>query len=213
MRGQPRPLYFLYVPKHGGVVVSDDAGLPAAVLRGSRGTKVIIGEKSPTGGEEERSLGPSFLKIHESCHSMGATLQNFMCFLHTYQSVLLHKREGLRKQQDRLQAGIGKLNEATALVDELKTKAAAQRSLLAVKQSEADEALEQITASMSTASERKSEMEVIKGKQSEERAKLETRKKAIDIELSEIEPLVAQAKKAVGSIKPATLGTPRTAHN
>ena len=187
-------------------------GLPAAVLRGGGGTKVIIGEKSLTGGEEERSLGPSFLKIHESCHSMGATPQNFMCFLHTYQSVLLHKREGLRKQQDRLQAGIGKLNEATALVDELKTKAAAQRSLLAVKQSEADEALEQITASMSAASERKSEMEVIKGKQSEERAKLETRKKAIDIELSEIEPLVAQAKKAVGSIKPATLAEIRALH-
>ena len=55
------------------------------------------------------------------------------------------------------------------------------------------------------AGEQKSEMEVLKERQVEEKAKLEKRKKAIDIELSEIEPLVTEAKKAVGSIKSETL--------
>ena len=55
-------------------------------------------------------------------------------------------------------------------------------------------------------------MEIIQQKQSEERAKLEKRKKAIDIELSEIEPLVAEARKAVGNIKPAVLAEIRALH-
>ena len=46
------------------------------------------------------------------------------------------------------QAGLSKLNEATALVDELKQKAAEQSILLAQKQAEADEALKEITVSM-----------------------------------------------------------------
>ena len=47
-----------------------------------------------------------------------------------------------------LQAGLSKLNEATTLVDELKRKAAEQSALLAQKQTEADEALKEITVSM-----------------------------------------------------------------
>lgn len=43
---------------------------------------------------------------------------------------------------------MSKLNEATALVDELKQKAAEQSTLLAQKQAEADEALKEITVSM-----------------------------------------------------------------
>jgi len=58
---------------------------------------------------------------------------------------------------------------------------------------------------MQKATEQKNEMEVLKLQQSEERVKLEKRKKAIDIELSEVEPLVQEARKAVGNIKPETL--------
>jgi len=46
------------------------------------------------------------------------------------------------------QAGLSKLNEATALVDKLKQKAAEQSILLAQKQAEADKALKEITVSM-----------------------------------------------------------------
>ena len=46
------------------------------------------------------------------------------------------------------QAGVAKLNEAKALVDELKRKAAEQSTLLKTKQQEADSALHEITSSM-----------------------------------------------------------------
>ena len=166
------------------------------------GSKVMLKQEVL---QENQQLSKCFYDIHESCLSKGSTPRKFMNFLNTYQSVYAKKKEGLLKQQQHLQAGVTKLNEATMLVDELKAKAATQRNLLAQKQREADEALQQITASMQSASEQKSEMELIKQQQAEERAKLEKRKRAIDIELSEIGPVVAEAKKAVGNIKAETL--------
>ena len=53
-------------------------------------------------------------------------------------------------------------------------------------------------------------METLKVKQGEESANLEKRKKAIEIELSEIEPLVKKTKEAVGGIKPESLSEIRS---
>ena len=49
-------------------------------------------------------------------------------------------------------------------------------------------------------------METLKKQADEENNKLQKRKVEIDSELSEVEPLVKAAKKAVGSIKSETLG-------
>ncbi len=49
-------------------------------------------------------------------------------------------------------------------------------------------------------------MEELQKKAAEENKKLEKRKGEIDLELAEVEPLVQEAKKAVGSIKSETLG-------
>ncbi|XP_077984893.1 cytoplasmic dynein 2 heavy chain 1-like [Glandiceps talaboti] len=154
------------------------------------------------GGEE---ILKNFLQIHESCGKAMATPRRYMTFLHTYLSVYGHKKRDVEKRQSHLQAGLSKLNEASALVEELKGKAATQSALLAQKQEEADTALREITISMQNASEQKTEIEALKGKTAEENVKLEKRKKAIDIELSEIEPLVKEAKQAVGNIKSESL--------
>ena len=167
------------------------------ILRQSEATKRPI-----TGGED---LVKTFLKIHHSCLSSGGTPRRYIAFLKTYRAVYSKHKETIGKKQTRLRTGVSKLNEATALVDELKQKAAKQRALLAEKQSEADEALQEITVSMQSATEQKREMGDLKQQQSGERVKLEKRKKAIDIELSEIEPLVREAQKAVSNIKPETL--------
>ena len=169
--------------------------LPMAVL--NKTSKNLIEQK-----QEESEFSQMFVDIHKSCSPIP---RQFVSFLNTYSTVYSQKKDGLLKQQERFQAGVSKLNEATTRVDELKVKAAEQQLLLTQKQAEADEALQEITASMQAASEQKTEMEKIRQQQNEERAKLEKRKKAIDIELSDVEPLVAEAKKAVGNIKPETL--------
>ena len=63
---------------------------------------------------------------------------------------------------------------------------------------------------LQSASDQKVEMEELKKKAAVESTKLEKRKADIDSELSEIEPLVREAKEAVGNIKTETLGEIRS---
>ena len=78
--------------------------------------------------------------------------------------------------------------------------------MLAEKQAEAEASLNEIEQTMKDASESKQEMEKLKKKANEESKKLEKRKEEIDQELAEVEPLLREAKAAVGSIKAETLG-------
>ncbi|XP_050986096.1 LOW QUALITY PROTEIN: cytoplasmic dynein 2 heavy chain 1 [Labeo rohita] len=152
----------------------------------------------------------SFLAIHESCREFGATPSQYLSFLQVYQSIYSSKRKELTHKQQHLQAGVAKLNEAKALVDELKRRAAEQSSLLKTKQAEADAALQEITTSMQNASDQKTEMEKIKERMAHEVSKIEERKKKIDEELREVQPLVDEAKQAVGNIKPESLSEIRS---
>ncbi|KAF5921105.1 hypothetical protein HPG69_018505 [Diceros bicornis minor] len=179
-----------------------------------------------TGGEEKcsdkkrkeekkkNSVDPDFLKsfllIHESCKAYGATPSRYMTFLHVYSAISSSKKKELLKRQSHLQAGVSKLNEAKALVDELNRKAGEQSVLLKTKQDEADAALQEITVSMQDASEQKTELERLKHKIAEEAIKIEERKSKIDDELKEVQPLVNEAKLAVGNIKPESLSEIRS---
>ena len=180
--------------------------IPRLFLQNVVGMKLLrqaeVAQRPITGGED---LVKTFLKIHQSCLPSGGTPRRYIAFLKTYKSVYSKHKEIIGKKQTRLRAGVSKLNEATSLVDQLKRKAAKQRTLLAEKQEGADAALQEITVSMQSATDQKRKMEDLTQQMSQERIKLEKRKKAIDIELSEIEPLVREAKQAVGNIKQETL--------
>ncbi|XP_069495113.1 cytoplasmic dynein 2 heavy chain 1 isoform X2 [Ambystoma mexicanum] len=152
----------------------------------------------------------TFLMIHESCKAYGATPSRYMTFLHIYNAMYNGKKNELTKRHSHLQAGVSKLNEAKALVDELKSKAGEQSILLKTKQAEADAALQEITVSMQNASDQKTEMEKIKQKIAEEAVKIEERKVKIESELKEVQPLVNEAKLAVGNIKPESLSEIRS---
>ncbi|XP_028817493.1 cytoplasmic dynein 2 heavy chain 1 isoform X3 [Denticeps clupeoides] len=168
------------------------------------------GKKKKKSVAAHADLSRSFLMIHDSCREHGATPNQYMAFLHVYSSIYSHKQAELTKRQSHLQAGVAKLNEAKALVDELKRRAAEQSMLLKTKQAEADAALQEITASMQNASDQKTEMEKIKGKMAQEVAKIEERKEKIEDELKEVQPLVDEAKRAVGNIKPESLSEIRS---
>uniref|UniRef100_A0A8B9L0C8 Cytoplasmic dynein 2 heavy chain 1 n=1 Tax=Astyanax mexicanus TaxID=7994 RepID=A0A8B9L0C8_ASTMX len=152
----------------------------------------------------------SFLRIHESCREFGATPSQYLSFLRVYQSIYSTKQKELTQRQQHLQAGVAKLNEAKSLVDELKRRAAEQSVLLKTKQAEADDALQEITLSMQNASDQKTEMEKLKGKMAQEVAKIEERKEKIEDELKEVQPLVDEAKQAVGNIKSESLSEIRS---
>jgi dynein heavy chain 2 len=100
-----------------------------------------------------------------------------------------------------LQAGLDKLAEAAGKVGELSQQAAEQQVLLTQKQTEAEAALVQITDSMARAGDSKAEIERLRVKLAAEEQVLNGRKEGIQAELSEIQPLIDSAKKAVGQIK------------
>ncbi|XP_029026743.1 cytoplasmic dynein 2 heavy chain 1 isoform X2 [Betta splendens] len=173
-------------------------------------------EKERANGNKRKSSGSEqdlcrlFLMVHESCREHGATPSQYMAFLHVYTALYSRKQSQLTTRQQHLQAGVSKLNEAKALVDDLKRRAAEQSALLKTKQQEADSALQEITSSMQNASDQKAEMEKIKGKMAHEVSKIEERKAKIDDELKEVQPLVDEAKRAVGNIKPEALSEIRS---
>ncbi len=100
-------------------------------------------------------------------------------------------------RQDKLSKGVSKLTEARDVVRQLKSEAAEQEAQLAEKQQEANEALQMITDTMRNANLQKGEMEDLRGQTLKEEKHLNQRKKEIDLEMAEIQPLVEEAKKAV----------------
>nr|XP_032832089.1 cytoplasmic dynein 2 heavy chain 1 [Petromyzon marinus]XP_032832097.1 cytoplasmic dynein 2 heavy chain 1 [Petromyzon marinus]XP_032832104.1 cytoplasmic dynein 2 heavy chain 1 [Petromyzon marinus] len=168
-------------------------------------TKERLG-KLPGGAELIRA----FLHVHESCAALGATPRRYLAFVQRYQHVLTHTSTALIHRKGHLQAGVSKLTEARTLVDELKGRAAEQSTLLAEKRADADQALRDITTSMQNVSVQKAEMERLQETILQEAVLIEQRKCAIDLELAEVQPLVDEAKQAVGSIRPESLSEIRS---
>lgn len=151
------------------------------------------------------------LDIHENMSStIGATTKHFSELLATYQFVLKSKKEEMLTKQRYLQGGLTKLAEASKFVDTLSSDAKKQGVELSEKQEEADQALKKITESMVNAVEQKKEMETLKVQLGHEESKLLVRKEAIERELSDVEPIVRQAKSAVGDIKSESLSEIRS---
>eukprot|EP01135_Chromosphaera_perkinsii_P005308 Nk52_evm1s338 gene=Nk52_evmTU1s338 len=159
---------------------------------------------------QEDDLLDGFVSLQNTCQKLGGTPRHFVAMLNSYASIFQANLEERQTKQNHLKKGLKKLKEASKLVDELKTKADTQSALLSQKQKEADQALQEITQSMESASDQKREMEGLKVKLAEEEKKQIKRKKVIEAELSEIEPLVKQAQAAVGEIRNDSLSEIRS---
>ncbi|XP_076054654.1 dynein cytoplasmic heavy chain beethoven [Oratosquilla oratoria] len=178
----------------------------------SRDTMTSVPDLLLTENEKGNSgeFSSYFLAIHESLPSALATPRSYMTLLKAYRSIYTNKKEGVITRQQHLQAGVAKLNEAREVVSKLKVDAAEQEKVLAEKQGEANKALDLITKTMDSANHKKVHMESLKEQTLQENKKIQERKKAIDEELAEIEPLVRQAKEAVGNIKSESLAEIRS---
>lgn len=102
------------------------------------------------------------------------------------------------------------MTEARNVVDNLKSEATKQEEKLAEKKSKASSALDLIGETMKNANIHKGKMEKLKEQTESESKVLLERKKAIDKELAEVEPLIAEARQAVGNIKNESLSEIRS---
>ena len=101
-----------------------------------------------------------------------------------------------------MDAGLYKLDSASTVVNDLRTNAVQSQKDLAVAQTAADRAMDEISRALASSSDRRNEVIEIRKTVAQNEAETNERKGAIESELSEIQPILDEAKQAVGGIKP-----------
>ncbi|XP_015834463.1 cytoplasmic dynein 2 heavy chain 1 [Tribolium castaneum] len=171
---------------------------------------LLINKANESDAKNEVQPSPNFLKIFETIKEKMGAPARFIAMIKLYIEIFIDKKSAIISKQSKLQAGVDKLNEAGNLVATLKQKAAEQQNKLAEKQAKANTALDMISNTMKNANTHKEEMEVLKHKTEEENKQLMVRKKEIELELAEVEPLIQEARSAVGNIKSEALSEIRS---
>lgn len=141
-------------------------------------------------------------KIHQNITNEP---RKYLDLLETFSLVKQRRLERLASQKIRLHLGVEKLEEASNEVSKLKKDAEQQQQILNEKRNDADAALNMITSSMHSSEDQKIELEEIKARTEKESVRLKARKGEIELELKEVEPILQQAKSAVGGIKSEAL--------
>lgn len=154
-----------------------------------------------------------FYDVHKIVHEYDDKIsspRHYIKLINSFKMIFKKKRGKIIERQKHLKNGVAKLNDAKSVVNELEKKAKVQREKLAQKQAEADRALNEITRSMQGAGKQKQDMEELKVKIEASNKNLAKRKGEIEEELKEVQPIVDEAKKAVGQIKPESLSEIRS---
>ena len=139
-----------------------------------------------------------------------ATPRDFVSFLKCYHALFSSKAGGMDSEIKHLKSGLSKLQEAADTVDKLSAEAGEKAAELKVKQDTADRAMDQITTTLASASDRRKEVEVLRVDMQEEKKKTEAKKAKIQDELKDVQPLLEQAKEAVSGIRSDNLNEIRS---
>uniref|UniRef100_A0A158PNV8 Cytoplasmic dynein 2 heavy chain 1 (inferred by orthology to a C. elegans protein) n=1 Tax=Anisakis simplex TaxID=6269 RepID=A0A158PNV8_ANISI len=157
-----------------------------------------------------------FAQMFDACPTCVSSPAKFCAFINNYINIFNKKQHAIEGRLNRLNAGVGKLTEARAAVEVMQKEAAKKTKLLAAKQNEADMALKTISQSMTGANEQKADMEQLKTATEKENKRIEGQKKVIEEQLREkylleqVEPILSEAREAVGSIKSESLSEIRS---
>jgi dynein heavy chain 2, cytosolic len=191
-------------------VLWEEAWSPASMQAVPR---LVFGEEkamTAIADAEKSVLFELLVSVHDTAPARLATPRHFLTLLETFGRVYCSKLADVTRRRDYLRAGLSKLQEASDLVESLKRDANERSVRLTEKQAEADEALKQITQSMERASDQKREMEQLQEKLKVKEVELHERKRDIDEELKDVQPVLQAAQQAVGNISPASLSDIRS---
>uniref|UniRef100_A0A182JQU2 Cytoplasmic dynein 2 heavy chain 1 n=1 Tax=Anopheles christyi TaxID=43041 RepID=A0A182JQU2_9DIPT len=124
----------------------------------------------------------------------------------------LYGQEKAQKEQykAKIQIGVDKLSETHRVVEQLKIVAQEKQQALAEKRKLANQSLDMISNTMSSANDKKTELLELQRQAQESSEKLIERKRAIEEELSLVEPTLREASAAVGQIKTEALSEIRS---
>ncbi|KAJ3658130.1 hypothetical protein Zmor_009888 [Zophobas morio] len=175
-----------------------------------RSIPVLLINRANESDNNEIQHCSNFPKIFAVISDKMAAPSRFIAMIKLYVEIYVDKRNTITSKQNKLKAGVARLNEAANLVARLKQKAAEQQNKLAEKQAKANTALDMISNTMKNANTHKEEMEVLKQQTEDENRQLIVRKQEIELELAEVEPLIQEARAAVGNIKSESLSEIRS---
>ncbi|XP_060838419.1 cytoplasmic dynein 2 heavy chain 1 [Rhopalosiphum padi] len=147
-----------------------------------------------------------FASIHrEAAAWMNTCPRRYLSFIQTFSILLTNKQESINKRMAHLKAGLSKLIDARNIVAKLKSDAGVQETKLAEKQEKANQALNMISRTMQGANTKKEQMESLRKEFQTKNDILNQRKKEIDQELAQVEPLIEESQAAVSNIKSEAL--------
>ncbi|CAE7570289.1 DYH1B [Symbiodinium sp. CCMP2456] len=169
----------------------------------SEQSKTIIAQRILGEMLSQKNLGSLLQDIHAS--QAKASPRHYITLLQTCHAMYSKKISTASGQSSHLQKGLSKLQEVSQTVERLQEDAIAKQKVLEEKKVLAAEALQRITAAMQQSADRRQEVERLEGQTQLEQEKNSADKASIEKELSEIQPILDAAKKAVGSIKPEHL--------
>ncbi|XP_055594856.1 cytoplasmic dynein 2 heavy chain 1 [Uranotaenia lowii] len=133
-------------------------------------------------------------------------MQLIRCYRYVYESQKSEKEV----HKNKIQIGVNKLSETHKIVEKLKLEAEEKQTALAEKRKLANQSLEMISNTMRNANDQKTELLELQRKTQQSSVKLTERKKAIEAELSLVEPVLQEASAAVGQIKTEALSEIRS---
>ncbi|CAH2091876.1 unnamed protein product [Euphydryas editha] len=170
-------------------------------------------ENSLQMSEEDLKCIPvqGFVDIYKSLdNDRVRTPSRYIHFIKTFYKIFSTKKQTLLQRSNTLTAGVEALRRARSEVAALEAEAAEQEVELSDKQMKANQALDQIGATVRATTDKKEEMHQLKKNIEIENEKLQIQKKEIEEELATVEPVIAAARAAVGDIKPESLSEVRS---
>ena len=217
-KGESNPAFFKECSVQWMQNLSEETylGLPSKILDMLQTRSNDEDKKSDKGKKLEsqisisESLMHSFYSIHSSVDQKSTSPSKFVKMINSYFDIVVKEKKKIQERRQKLSAGVNKLNDAREVVAKLKKEAAVKEEELAIKQGSANDALQMITDTMKNANTQKGDMQHLKSNTIKEEKSIAERKKLIDLELKEVEPLIAEAKKAIGNIRNETLSEVRS---
>ncbi|KXS19391.1 hypothetical protein M427DRAFT_41773 [Gonapodya prolifera JEL478] len=156
---------------------------------------------------EKKTVMETIVKVDETIDSKPA---QFISFLETYENILNKSWTTNKRKLDHLEKGVDKLHSASECVAELSEQAESKKASVEALQKSADADLEDITEKIAQANLQKVAIQDLQVKLSFEKQNLVEKKDATQKELQSVEPLLLQAKCAVGEIRTENLAEIRS---
>ncbi|KAH8263165.1 hypothetical protein KR044_005503 [Drosophila immigrans] len=169
----------------------------------------LLNESSASAGRGKVPVCSHFADVAEELPPEQPS-QRYYQLISSYYHMYSNAAAEIDQRLGKLQLGVDKLAAAHGLVDTLKSNAAAQEQALGEKRQLANDALQMISQTMHNANEQKSNMLELKQQTQSSSEQLKQRQREIQLELAEVEPILAEASNAVGQIKSEALSEIRS---